>query len=440
MLPEKPVKPTKSSFTDEQIRVKAYQLWEKNKEQSPEESWYAAVKALEREKFWRPLMSVWRWTGIGEKKGWDIVTGLSLPLIVFGGGILFNYLNGQQQQKIAEEKQKDELLKTYINDMKASLLDREHPLKDLKKNSESRSIARTITLTTLTQLNSEQDQQKAKEGKYNQRKGLIMQFLYESGLIKFAPKVDSIISLKTADFTFADFYNAYLESANLIFANLNHANLKRANLKRANLKSSNLEGTNLKGAKLQFANLESAYLYNAYLYNAYLYNAYLSFANLESAYLYNAYLSFANLESAYLKNAYLENANLKSAYLKNANLQVAKLQFANLKGANLSFAYLSFAYLSFAYLESTNLESAYLESANLYNTKNLTNKQIKSACFWEKAIYTEFAFDETKGWIAKDPEANQKRIDEIKQDKASDPLMLPDCSMWKYNFPAKNLF
>ena len=29
MLPEKPVKPTKSSFTDEQIRVKAYQLWEK---------------------------------------------------------------------------------------------------------------------------------------------------------------------------------------------------------------------------------------------------------------------------------------------------------------------------------------------------------------------------------------------------------------------------
>ena len=169
MPPEKPVKPAKSSFTDEQIRVKAYQLWEKNKEQSPEENWNAAVKALERERFWRPLISVWRWTGIGEKKGWDIFTGLSLPLIVFGGGILFNYLNGQQQQKIAEEKQKDELLKTYINDMKASLLDKDHPLKDSKKNSESRSIARTITLTTLAQLNSEQDQQNAKEWKYNQR-------------------------------------------------------------------------------------------------------------------------------------------------------------------------------------------------------------------------------------------------------------------------------
>lgn len=357
MLPEKPVKPTKPSFTDEQIRVKAYQLWEKNKEQSPEENWNAAVKALERERFWRPLMSVWRWTGIGEKKGWDIFTGLSLPLIVFGGGILFNYLNGQQQQKIAEEKQKDELLKTYINDMKASLLDKDYPLKDSKKNSESRSIARTITLTTLTQLNSEQDQQKAKERKYNQRKGLIIQFLYESGLIKIDPKVASIISLNTADLTFAELYRANLESARLYRANLISANLNFANLNRANLNK--------------------------------------------------AFLSAANLE-----RVNLENANLQSARLYNANLQSASLESANLNQAVLFKA---------------NLNRAYL-----YNAKNLTNKQIKSACFWEKAIYTEFAPDKTKiEWIAKDPKANQKRIDEIKQDKASDPPTLPDCSMWK---------
>jgi len=255
MLPEKPVKPTKASFTDEQIRAKAYQLWEKNKEQSPEENWNAAVKALERERFWRPLMSVWRWTGIGEKKGWDIVTGLSLPLIVFGGGILFNYLNGQQQQKIAEEKQKDELLKTYINDMKKLLLDKDHLLKDSKKNSESKSIARTITLTTLAQLNSEQDQQKAKEGKYNQRKGLIIQFLFESGLIKIDPKADSIISLNTADFTFANLQFANLNSASLQFANLYNANLSTGNLNSANLNIAELQSANLYTAKLQNAEL-----------------------------------------------------------------------------------------------------------------------------------------------------------------------------------------
>ena len=385
MLPEKPVKPAKSSFTDEQIRVKAYQRWEKNKEQSPEENWNAAVKVLERERFWRPLMSVWRWTGIGEKKGWDIFTGLSLPLIVFGGGILFNYLNGQQQQKIAEEKQKDELLKAYINDMKASLLDKDHPLKDSKKNSESRSIARTITLTTLTQLNSEQDQQKAKEGKYNQRKGLIMQFLYESGLIKLDPKVDSIISLNTADLTFAN-----LESANFDNARLYRANLDNANLGFAKLNFANLIDVNLKSANLFNANLKSA--------------------NLGSANLFNANLNFANLNFANFKSAYIKSANLNFAYLKSANLKSA-----NLESANLNFA---------------NLINVNLESASLYNAKNLTNKQIKSACSWEKAIYTEPEFNNlTKEWIAKDKKANQTRIDEIKQDKASDPQTSPDCSM-----------
>ena len=397
MLPEKPVKPAKSSFTDEQIRVKAYQLWEKNKEQSPEENWNAAVKALEREKFWRPLISVWRWTGIGEKKGWDILTGLSLPLIVFGGGILFNYLNGQQQQKIAEEKQKDELLKTYINDMKASLLDKDYPLKDSKKNSESRSIARTITLTTLAQLNSEQDQQKAKEGKYNQRKGLIMQFLYESGIIEFHP----ITPLNTADFTFANLKSANLKSANLSSADLSGADLSGADLIDANLESANLIGANLESANLYGANLDSANLNRANLNRASLFGANLTGANLDSA----------NLDSAYLYSAYLFGANLTGADLSGADLNSANLNSANLIDAN--------------------LDSANLIGANLDSVENSTNTQVKSACFWEKAIYTASGIDETNGWIAEDPKANQRRIDEIKQDKASDPPTPPDCSMWK---------
>jgi uncharacterized protein YjbI with pentapeptide repeats len=252
--------------------------------------------------------------------------------------------------------------------MKASLLDKDHPLKDSKKNSESRSIARTITLTTLTQLNSEQDQQKAKEGKYNQRKGLIMQFLYESGLIKLDPKADSIISLNTADLTFANLYDANLESARLYRANLESAYLNFAHLRSANLESTNLLGANLESANLERANLESANLYNA------------------------------NLKRANLKNADLKSANLRVAFLDSANL----------------------------------------DSANLNNTENLTNKQIKLACFWEKAIYTEARreFDKDRDeffWTATNKTANQRKIDEIKQDKASDPPNPPDCSKWKQN-------
>ena len=74
-------------------------------------------------------------------------------------------------------------------------------------------------------------------------------------------------------------------------------------------------------------------------------------------------------------------------------------------------------------LSNSNLVRAYLnganlESANLNGAKNLSNAQIKSACFWEKAIFTP------------DEQANQKKIEEIRQDKASDPTTPPDCSRW----------
>jgi hypothetical protein len=200
MFPEKNDK-DKKKFRDEKIRAKAYQIWEKNKEQSEEENWNSAIKELERERKFRVLIGIWRWTGLGEKKGWDIATGLSIPLIVFGGGVLFNYLNGKQQQEVAEQKQKDELLKTYINDMKGFLLDKYHPLKDLNKNGESKGIARTITLTTLAQLHSKQNEKNSEKQEYNQRKGFIMQFLFESGLIKADLKIPPIIPLNTADFT-----------------------------------------------------------------------------------------------------------------------------------------------------------------------------------------------------------------------------------------------
>ncbi|UXE63688.1 MAG: pentapeptide repeat-containing protein [Woronichinia naegeliana WA131] len=364
--------PTPSSSNDNDIYAKYYELLEKNNEQLAKKICEEARAALEKERLEANpsvLRRLWRWTGIGEKKGWDIIqliSTVSIPLLLWWGTQYFTDQNNKQQQElakqnkieereIADRKQKDELLKTYINDMKASLLDKDYPLKDSKKNSESRSIARTITLTTLTQLNSEQDQQKAKEGKYNQRKGLIIQFLYESGLIKFDPKVASIISLNTAD--------------------------------------------------LAFANLENANLYNANLYNANLYNAY----------LYNAYLESAKLNRTNFKSANFKSANLKFAYLGGANLKSADLKSANLEGAN---------------LKSANLTSADLSFANLYNAKNLTNQQIKSACSWEKAIYTEP--DQRNRSIAKDPEANQRKINEIKQDKASDSLTFPpDCSMWK---------
>jgi uncharacterized protein YjbI with pentapeptide repeats len=120
-----------------------------------------------------------------------------------------------------------------------------------------------------------------------------------------------------------------------------------------------------------------------------------------------AYLPEGYLEEAALSNVNLSNANLAGAYLNMANLIATRLNNANLKNAQ--------------------LDNAYLFQTYLFNTKNLTNAQIKSACNWKSAVYTE-ADENLK---PKDAQANQKRIQEIENDKASDPKKPVDCSQWK---------
>ncbi len=98
------------------------------------------------------------------------------------------------------------------------------------------------------------------------------------------------------------------------------------------------------------------------------------------------------------------------------------------KRLNLSDSNLGGANLGGADLRDANLGGADLGGANLRDAK-ISNKQIKSACFWEQAIYTDAEWNRTeRKWIAADEKANQKRIESIKQDKASDPANPPDCN------------
>lgn len=39
--------------------------------------------------------------------------------------------------------------------------------------------------------------------------------------------------------------------------------------------------------------------------------------------------------------------------------------------------------------------------------------------------------DTKKKWVAKDREANQQKIEEIRSDKASNPQESPDCTKWQ---------
>ncbi len=185
--------------------------------------------------------------------------------------------------------------------------------------------------------------------------------------------------------------------------------LSQTNLREANLILANLNGANLNGANLIGANLIGAYLNGAFLVQA----------NLIGANLNRAILNGANLIGANLTGAELFGANLKEAGLFGAELNGANLIVANLDGANLDGAELNGA----------NLDGANLNGAILNGAEGLNPKQIKSACFWEKAIYTESKWDEDKQlWVAADREANQREIEKLKRDKNSDLPNPIDCN------------
>ena len=132
-----------------------------------------------------------------------------------------------------------------------------------------------------------------------------------------------------------------------------------------------------------------------------------------------------------LKSFNLDHTNLEEVNLSNADLYRINLSYSNLEKANISQANLKSANLDHANLKSANLERANLSSAIMIDTKNLTPTQIKSACNWEKAFYQgRFDSDYSK-WII-DRQANQEFIQQLQQDKDSDPKQPVDCIKWKH--------
>ena len=242
-------------------------------------------------------------------------------------------------------------------------------------------------------------------------------------------------NLQDADLGKANLQDADLGQANLQDADLGQANLQDAYLRGANLQDAYLRGANLQDADLGQANLQDAYLEEANLQDAYLWAANLQDADLGKANLQDADLGKANLQDAVssganLQDADLGEANLQDAFLVEANLQDADLRVADLQDADLRVANLQDAYLWAANLQDADLRVANLQGAVFVKIKNLTPKQIKSACFWDMAIY-QGEFNKEKGaWIAIEPN-NNNFIKELKKDTVSNPEEFPDCSRWE---------
>ncbi len=96
----------------------------------------------------------------------------------------------------------------------------------------------------------------------------------------------------------------------------------------------------------------------------------------------------ARLNRVDFSGSVLSGAGLQGVLLANVNFTGADLRGANLSGAN---------------LHSAKLADADLDGAELRKCRNLTNKQIKEACNWEKAQYAP------------------GKLEELLHDKDSDP-------------------
>ena len=176
-------------------------------------------------------------TGFKGKSLWDWFQLLIIPFVLAVGGYLFNLAVSRNEQAIAFDNQREEALQAYIDKMSELLLEKQ--LRESDPDAEARKIARVRTLTALPRLDGA-------------RKGSVLQFLYESGLID---KDKCIIDLKGADLSSVDLYMIDLHSANLSGANLEEAFLEAASLSGADLEAANLRGANLELADLFGANL-----------------------------------------------------------------------------------------------------------------------------------------------------------------------------------------
>lgn len=214
---------------------------------------------------------------------------LEAPIVLaIGGAFLKWVLDGTErkraetQLKIADDRFREDTFQAYLDDMTELLL--EHGLLRSAGDDENqsvefdlandmiRAIARMRTLTMLRALDG-------------RRKGLLLQFLHDAGLIES----------KQVDLSKANLSEVVLPSGSLLRgARLFDAELKEAKLAQANLEEANLQYANLQGADLAWGKVQ------------------------------NAKLAWADLEGANLHKAKLEGASLAQANLQGADLSEAK--------------------------------------------------------------------------------------------------------------------
>jgi hypothetical protein len=240
-------------------------------------------------------------TGFATKTLWDWMELLVIPLVLAIGAFYLERSERALDRETAEDRaklerelstdrQQEAALQAYLDRM-ADLI-----LKDKSRvidTEEVRNVTRIRTLTLLRGL----------DGK---RKGIVVLFLYEAGLIAGKP----IIDLDGADLT-----GIQLTGANLRSVNLSKTNLSKAFMAHVDLTGAILNNAAVTDARLAYAVLRDATLQETYLDGTDLRRSILQKAKLTKASLVGTLLTYANLEEADFSLANLRHATVEEEQL-----------------------------------------------------------------------------------------------------------------------------
>ena len=192
------------------------------------------------------------------KPAWEWIELLIAPALITGGvGYFLHWQENRRdrrEKEIATDRDRQEVLKDYLEKMTQLLLDDDWPIEvdinDKQAIAEAAqkpivAMARSRTLTVLRELDE-------------QRKGLLVSFLQDAKFIAF-------MSLNEADLSGADLSNTKLQFADLSRAKLWSADFKDVDLSGAKLNGADLNSADLTRAKLFWADLSGAKLFWANL-------------------------------------------------------------------------------------------------------------------------------------------------------------------------------
>jgi uncharacterized protein YjbI with pentapeptide repeats len=238
------------------------------------------------------------WTGFQNKKAWDLLELLIVPIVLAIGATLFSQFQRNTEIQIETERQREAALQSYIDRIKDLVLELySSDIEPDEKSNETPEVFETIgniaaayTRATLQQLDSK-------------RKGMLIEFLYDTHLIGWAEPVPDveyaplILLGESADLSGLTVNAPALRGIVLSFTNISNSKLLGLDLYKAHLRGSNMSnsyfvGVNFSGAEMGGVNFSGVRIGDGVA-------------------MEKTELHYANVKNADLRKAYLNNTNLE---------------------------------------------------------------------------------------------------------------------------------